>query len=152
MNTIFQSGFLGTKAPMFMDIVTIIVALLPALTGYAISFAKRGEYETHHKLQLFFYIFSLIVVLFFEYGVRSVGGFKAFMQSTSVNHSYLYFVLIIHIIIATLTTIIWTYTIITSKNAYRLNNNHKKFGIISYIGIILTAFTGIWVYLLLFLF
>ena len=152
MGSIFQSGFLGTKAPLFMDIVTIIVAILPAFVGYAISFAKRGEYDKHHRLQLFFYIFSLIVVLFFEYGVRSVGGFKSFMESTSVNHSYLHIVLIIHIIIATLTTIIWTYTIVKGKDGYKINSNHKKWGIASYIGIILTAFTGIWVYLLLFVF
>ena len=41
MDYMFQPGFLGTKAPFFMDFVTIIVAALPLLVAIAIYFAKK---------------------------------------------------------------------------------------------------------------
>jgi len=69
------------------------------------------------------------------------------------------YVLIFHIIVATLSLVIWTYTlfhglkILKSRNFERgVVNRHKKLGVISYIGITLTALTGIWVYLLMFVY
>ncbi|MDQ7067856.1 MAG: hypothetical protein Q9M40_07695 [Sulfurimonas sp.] len=41
MNYMFESGFLGTKAPFFMDFVTLLVALLPVLVYGAILLAKK---------------------------------------------------------------------------------------------------------------
>ena len=41
----FESGFFGTRAPFFMDIVTLIVALLPFLVAVAISFARNKYYK-----------------------------------------------------------------------------------------------------------
>lgn len=36
MNYMFEAGFLGTRAPFFMDMVTLIVAGLPLLVAAAI--------------------------------------------------------------------------------------------------------------------
>ncbi len=159
MDYMFQAGFLGTRAPFFMDFVTLIVAFLPLLVGIAISFAKRENYSLHAVSQTLIFIISLIVVGYFEYGVRLGGGYDAFMEGSSVSHAYAFWVLIIHIIIAVVTLGAWVSTLWSAradtgrKTLPGFNSNvHKKAGIRTFTGIVLTSLTGIWVYFLLFVF
>ena len=159
MNYMFQPGFLGTKAPFFMDFVTLIVALLPLLVGVAISFAKNKKYTLHARVQWAIFIVSVIVVSYFEYGIRLGGGYETFVQNTHVSHDYLFAVLVVHIIISVLTLGIWANTLFRARSDAsqgglpgNYSKSHKKAGIRSFIGIVLTSLTGIWVYLLLFVF
>jgi len=159
MDYMFQSGFLGTRAPFFMDFVTIMVALLPLLVLGAISMAKRKSYKLHALSQTIIFIISVIVVGYFEFGVRLGGGFNAFMEGSNTSHTYALWVLIVHIIIAVVSLIIWV-KILFSANKAKKNNQlpgslsaeHKKAGIYTFIGIFLTGFTGLWVYVLLFVY
>ncbi len=146
-----KPGFLGTKAPLFMDEITIIVALLPLLITGAIYFAKKGMYKTHAYLQIFLYIFSVIILFYFEYGVRSYGGFDSFVKTNPLNHNYLGAVLIIHISIAIATLIVWSMTLLKVKKRVAIKK-HKKDGLVTFAAITLTSITGIWVYLILFLY
>ncbi|HHO65232.1 MAG TPA: DUF420 domain-containing protein [Epsilonproteobacteria bacterium] len=160
MDYMFQPGFLGTKAPFFMDFVTLVVALLPLLVGIAISFAKRGNYTLHGTLQGIIFVVSVIVVGYFEYGVRLGGGYEAFVQNTHVSHNYLFAVLVVHIVIAVVTLGIWSSTLLRAYKESRRggvlpgvgSEAHRRAGVRTFIGIALTSLTGIWVYLLLFVF
>ena len=158
MDYMFQPGFLGTKAPFFMDFVTLIVACLPLLVAIAIYFAKKNKYVYHAWAQTIIFIVSIIVVSYFEYGVRLGGGYESFVKNTSVSHDYLFIVLMIHIAISVVTLGIWASTLIRAKKDYEsglpgpYSRSHKRAGIRTFIGIILTSLSGIWVYLLLFLF
>ena len=159
MDYMFQPGFLGTKAPFFMDFVTLIVALLPLLVGMAISFAKNKNYTLHARVQWLIFIVSVIVVSYFEYGVRLGGGYETFVQNTHVSHNYLFTVLVVHIIISVLTLGIWASTLFRARSDASqgglpgsYSKVHKKAGMRTFIGITLTSLTGIWVYLLLFVF
>lgn len=144
----FVEGFLGTRAPFFMDFVTLIVALLPFLMMGAIKLATYKKYKAHAIAQIVLFIVSVIVVAYFEVGVRVAGGFDAFMKSSEVSYDYALYVLIFHIIIAVSTLVLWVLTF--SKN--KKNGSHKLFGMFTFLGIIATSFTGIWVYMLLFIF
>ena len=160
MNYMFEAGFLGTRAPFFMDFVTLIVALLPLLVGIAISFARKQKYELHSIVQTLIFVISVIVVGYFEYGVRLGGGYEAFVQNTHVSHDYLFVILMIHIVISVITLGIWASTIFHARKDSKRGGilpgshslSHKKAGIRAFIGIVLTSLTGIWVYLLLFVF
>jgi len=158
MNYMFQPGFLGTKAPFFMDFVTLIVALLPLLVGMAIYFARRQDYSLHALVQTLIFIVSIIVVGYFEYGVRLGGGYEAFVKNTHVSHNYLFVVLMIHIFISVVTLGIWASTLIRAKKDYEsglpgpYSRSHRRAGFRTFIGITLTSLTGIWVYLLLFVY
>ena len=101
LHYMFQAGFLGTRAPFFMDLVTLIVALLPFLVFGAIGLARAKRYKLHAFVQTLIFAFSVIVIIYFETGVRIGGGFNAFMDGSSVSHNYAFFVLILHIVIAT---------------------------------------------------
>ncbi len=155
----FSAGFLGTRAPFFMDFVTLIVALLPLLVYSAVLFAKRGFYKLHALSQNIIFIVSVIVVGYFEYGVRIGGGFDAFMQGSGVSHTYASFVLGVHIFIALVTLIYWAGTIFNANYQFvkkmipgKKSREHKRLALKTFLGIILTSFSGIWVYLLLFVY
>jgi len=151
LDYMFHPGFFGTRAPFFMDLVTLIVSLLPLLVTIAISLARNKHYKAHAYTQTFIFSFSVIVLFYFEYGVRVAGGFNAFMQESSVAHNYAFFILVMHIIISVITLIIWTSTIFRAKKQLQ-NKTHKKAGIYTFVGVIATSLSGIWVYLIMFIY
>ncbi len=160
MDYMFQPGFLGTRAPFFMDFVTLIVSLLPLLVGIAISFARTHRYGLHRITQIAIFIISVVVVGYFEYGVRLAGGYEVLAKGTHVSTHYLLTVLVVHIVISVVTLGIWISTLVSAQKSYRRGGllpgpdsyAHKRAGIRTFIGIALTSLTGIWVYLLLFVF
>ena len=147
----FHPGFLGTRAPFFMDIVTLIVALLPLLVATAISLARNKHYKAHAYVQIVIFAFSVIVLLYFEYGVRLAGGFNAFMEESSVSHNYAFIVLVFHILVSVVTLGVWSSTIFRAKKQLR-DGGHKKAGIRTFMGVVMTSLSGIWVYILMFIF
>lgn len=147
----FHPGFFGTRAPFFMDLVTLIVALLPLLVAIAISFARHKNYKAHAYTQIFIFTFSVIVLFYFEYGVRIVGGFDAFMKESSVHYTYAFVVLIMHIFISIITLVFWATTIFRAKKQLK-NKTHKKVGLYTFVGVTATSLSAIWVYLLMFIF
>jgi len=147
----FHAGFLGTRAPFFMDIVTLIVSLLPLLVAGAISLARKKHYKAHAYVQIGIFAFSVIVLSYFEYGVRVAGGFNTFMQESSVSHNYAFIVLIFHITVSMISLIIWGTTIFMAKKQLQLRR-HKKAGFITFGGVLATSLTGLWVYLLMFVY
>jgi len=151
MNYMFESGFFGTRAPFFMDFVTLIVAVLPFLMMGAIFFAKIKKYKVHQMAQYALFIVSVIVVAYFEIGVRAGGGFNSFIEESSVAHNYALMVLIVHIIIAVATLFVWVMALTRAKK-YLREKKHIQMGKITFSGIVLTSLSGIWVYLLLFVY
>ena len=159
MDYMFIEGFLGTRAPFFMDFVTLIVAVLPLLVYSSILLAKKKLYKMHALTQNIIFIVSVIVVGYFEYGVRVGGGFDAFMQGSNVSHTYASVVLGVHILIAVATLLYWTTIIFKADYQFakglipgKKSKEHKELAIKAFTGIVLTSFSGIWVYLLLFVY
>ena len=159
MEYMFSQGFLGTRAPFFMDFVTLIVAFLPLLIYSAILLAKKRLYRVHALSQNIIFIVSVIVVGYFEYGVRIGGGFDAFMQGSGVSHTYASLVLGIHIFIAVVALIYWALTLLKANYQFvqkmipgKKSQEHKRLAMKTFLGIVLTSFSGIWVYLLLFVY
>ncbi len=151
MDYMFGQGFLGTRAPLFMDMVTLIVALLPFLVAGAIYFAKIKKYKVHAFLQIVIFIVSVIVLSYFEFGVRLGGGYRYFIEGTTASHEYVFIVLMFHIAISVITLIVWIATFVMIKRLL-LTNMHQKAGRIVFGGVVLTSLTGMWVYALLFIY
>jgi putative membrane protein len=159
MEYMFTSGFLGTKAPFFMDFVMIVVVLLPFLVLFGVGLIRKGYYGFHTFYQVFIFIISVVVVGWFEYGVRVGGGFNSFIEGNPRSITLMLMVLIIHIIISTVTTIYWAKILWQSYGHYRDGNLPGGFSVrhisrvkLTMLGIFMTALTGIWVYLLLFVY
>jgi len=155
----FSQGFLGTRAPFFMDFVTLIVAVLPLLVFSAIIFAKKQMYKLHGFAQNLIFVVSVIVVGYFEYGVRVDGGFDAFIEGSGVSHTYASVVLGVHILIAVAALLYWVRTLYKANKQFANGSlpgvnsrEHKILAMKTFIGIVFTSFSGIWVYLLLFVY
>jgi len=159
LNYMFQSGFLGTRAPFFMDMVTLIVAFLPMIMYFSILFAKYRHYKFHALTQNIIFVFAIIVIGYFELGVRVGGGFDGFMQESNVSNTYAFVVLLVHIVISIVTLFYWFMTIMRANITFykgllpgKDSRRHKVLAAKTYFGVIFTSFSGIWVYLLLFIF
>lgn len=151
LDYMFGHGFFNTRAPFFMDMVTLIVSLLPLLVATAIWFARKKQYKTHAFSQILIFAFSVIVLTYFEYGVRMGGGFSSFMKDSGVSHSYASVVLIFHIAVSLVTLALWAVSIFFYKKMLQLKK-HKKIGLATFVGVVLTSLTGIWVYFLMFVY
>jgi putative membrane protein len=155
----FKTGFLGTNAPFFMDIATIIVALLPLLIFAAISFAANGKYKEHKIAHIFIFVVSVVVVGYFEYGVRIGGGFEEFSKNSSLPYEFLLGFLLFHICIAIITLILWARALYFEPDSnYHFRTTgfqktkHAKMGKNLSKWIVLTSVTGLMVYIFLFVF
>jgi len=151
MDYMFQTGFLGTRAPIFMDVVTLIVALLPLLLVGAIFLARAKKYKLHAMAQKVIFLVSVVVLVYFEFGVRLSGGFESFMKESGVGHNYAFIVLVFHIAISVSTLIVWGTTLFMAQKQLKLNK-HKQAGRVTFFGVLATSLTGIWVYMLMFVF
>ncbi|MBA3027110.1 MAG: DUF420 domain-containing protein [Sulfurimonas sp.] len=151
----FETGFLGTSAPFYMDLVTLYFAILPLLMGSAIFVAVKKRYELHYKMQLSIFVLTLLVVGVFEVGVRISGGFSAFMEQSNANTTFMIIFLLIHILIALATVVLYSILIYSAIKQFRLKSapivkSHKKLGMIVFFGMSITSFMGVMIYYLLF--
>jgi len=157
MEYMIQSGFLGTRAPFFMDSVVIIVALLPFLIGLGVWFARLKYHKLHYFFQTMLFVVTIVVLIYFEYGIKLGGGFYEYMKESSIDLSFALSFLIFHIIIATITMIIWGRTIkIAFEDRKRrtlpglYSKFHRKSSKLVAFFILLTSITGVGVYWILF--
>jgi len=156
MNYMFKNGFLPTDAPLFMDEVMVVIAILPFLVSFAISQVKKGNIPLHVKLQTMIFIVGIIFVGYFEYGARVMGGFGEILQKSELNHTFLYSFLAFHVLVAITTTFLWGYTIFWGLKNYKkmpLKNFryfHIKLAKPTYLGISLTSVTGVLLYIFMY--
>ncbi len=153
----FSAGFLGTSAPFYMDLVTLYFALLPLLLGFAISFAIRGQYDAHYRMQLSVFVLTLLMVVVFEVGVRISGGFLAFMEKSQASHDMMVLLLVVHIIVALISVVLWSALIYGAIKRNRIEAlpmtpAHKKVGYYVFAGMSLTAVMGVSIYYFLFVY
>jgi putative membrane protein len=153
----FESGFLGTKALLYMDLITIYFAILPFLMGSAIFMAIKKKYKLHYKMQLSIFAITLIVVAIFEVGVRISGGFSAFMEHSNANYSYMLIFLVVHVLVAILSVALYSMLIYNSTREYIFKKepfalNHKKMGQVVFFGMTFTSIMGILIYYFLFMY
>lgn len=151
----FEPGFLGTKALMYMDIVTLYFAILPFLLGFSIYQAIRGNIKLHFQSQFIILAITIIMVLIFEIGVRLSGGFMEYAKHSSLSFDFLLIFLLIHIFIALMAVGGWIYLIISTYKSYQngiLENSekHRKMGKWIFSALTVTSIMGCSIYLFLF--
>ena len=155
MHYMFAKGFLGTKAPFFIDAVLIITLLVPLLLWFGILLAKKRALKVHIVYQVVLFIVFLVVIGYFEYGIRSVGGFGNYLQNVS-NRSAFYTLLVGHIVVAIFSTILWIKLLLSAAISYKKyqkildSAKHQKEANILLISLIITVVSGAFVYIDLF--
>lgn len=155
---IFEPGFLGTKAPLFMDIITIFFAVMPIILLISVSFAKAKNYKLHFASQAIALALALVITVFFEVCVRISGGFLEWSKNANVNYDFILTFLVIHIFIAILAVGGWLYLFISSYKRYKAlgyegfkNTNHKKIGLSIFLALTISSAMGVYIYYALFI-
>jgi len=154
----FELGFLGTRAPLFMDVVTLFFAAVPFLVAYSIYFARKGKYRLHITSQIAIFTVSMLMVVLFEIGVRIDGGFNAYMHESSISYNGALLYLVIHILFALVTLVAWGITIYSSYKVFREEgvrsdyfSRHKKRARLVFLAITINAVMGTMMYPILFI-
>lgn len=151
----FEPGFLGTKALMYMDIVTIYFALLPFLLAFSIYQAIRGNSKLHYQSQFAILAVTIVMVLIFEIGVRITGGFVEYAKQSPLSYDFLLIFLVVHILIALFAVGGWIYLLISTYKSYQngVLENKEKHHIIGkwiFTALTVTSIMGCSIYLFLF--
>lgn len=156
---IFEAGFLGTKAPFFMDVITLFFAVMPLMLLISVSFAKVKNYKLHFITQGFTLGLALLITVFFEVCVRISGGFLEWSKTANISYDFILTFLVIHIFIAILAVGGWLFLFISSYKKYKAlgyegfkNTNHKKIGMSIFLALTISAAMGVYIYYALFIY
>lgn len=154
----FEPGFLGTRAALYLDVVTLYFALLPFLLFYVIRLAVKGDVRGHYRGQFAVLFVSIFMVVVFEIGVRLSGGFAEFVRESRFPYDFMVGFLAFHILISLASVTGWVVLIYRSFKRYRAEGNsaafsvaHKRAARWVFAGIAATSLTGCMVYGFLFL-
>ncbi len=154
----FSEGFLGTSALLYMDIATLLFALLPFLLALSIRYAVLKQYRKHFISQITLLLTTLVVVTVFEIGIRVSGGFMEFSKESSLPFTFLLLFLIAHIAIAIAAVCGWIYLVVVSYRGYRREGihatvfqQHKKWGRWVAAALTITSVMGCLIYIFLFI-
>jgi putative membrane protein len=158
MEYMFEAGFLGTRAPMFMDIIVLIIGFLPFLIAFSIWFAINKMYGLHRFLQTVLFLVTMVILICFKYGLYMAGGFDFYIRGSSIDSTIASYFLIFHVVVATITLIMWFAMMkFASADSKRralpglYSDTHRKSGKRLAFAIFLTSITGVIVYWMLFI-
>jgi len=147
-----MEGFLGTRADFIVDTVMITSALLPFLLFAAILFAKKEKYDLHKWSQITLFTAVNLLVIALETDIRFGGIDKVIEQSKYYGSETMTIIFLVHLFFAISSTLLWFWLIIISVRRYPVHFRfpHKRYGIITYIDIVLSVLTGWILYALAF--
>jgi len=146
-------GFLGTRADLIIDVVMTISGFLPAIMMFTFYLAAKGKTRLHKNMQFALLLLVTILVVALEVDVRSgdlqaAGALSAYHDSTILS-----VVFVVHLFFAITTFFGWIWLVVKSARLYPKGFktfNHKKWGKILFVDIVLTVVTGWMMYIMVF--
>jgi uncharacterized membrane protein YozB (DUF420 family) len=146
-------GFLGTRADFIVDFIMVITGFLPIFMLYSFYLASKGRYTLHKNLQLFLLLLSSIAVIALELDIRLGGVENITTQSSYYNTTILKTVFAFHLIVAISSFFLWSWMVFKFSLlsvAKIKRTNHKFWGKILFIDLVLTLISGWAIYVMIF--
>ena len=109
---LFNIGFLGTRAPYYMDGIIVYLLLLPILIVFSISFASSRQYGLHRFMQTVLFLLTLVAVVSFNYGIHMVEDFDKLLAINSVGYNQAFYLLIFQTILSMIMLVLWLSTLL----------------------------------------
>jgi len=154
---LFNIGFLGTRAPYYMDGIIVYLLLLPILIVFSISFATNRQYGLHRFMQTILFLLTLVAVVFFNYGIHMIENFDNLVLTSSLNHDEAFYLLILQTILSMIMLVLWLSTLLFAISDRRrralpgfYSRSHKKSGRRLFVVIILAILTILCLYWLVY--
>ncbi len=146
-------GFLGTRAPFILDILAISLVFVIFFQILSIILVKARHYGVHKKIQLVTGWGIGFLIIGFELQMRII-GWRHLAEDSPYFDSFLYPSLLLHLIFAIPTFLLWVFTIYgaiknfdVSPRPSKYSIIHKRFGKLSFaltIGTCSTAWLFYW--------
>lgn len=142
-------------ATLLMTLVLLVTLAAPAIAWYAIRQARAGRYAVHRRIQTILFIACITSVIVLEGMIRISGGSGSMVQNSAHVETTLFrSILTAHIIGAVLTYMLWIYLALKARSQYTKvlpgsrSAQHRRLGILVFIGLVYTAVTALIVYLM----
>ena len=148
------NGFLGTRADLLIDSVIVLTTIIPFVMYYSIRQARKGRYQTHRNFQVRLLVIMIISVIFLELNIRFGATVDAIAESSFADTTIIKTVFIVHLFIALPTFLSWIALSFISWRGFQkrlpgaFSNKHKLIGRMIFIGLCLTSFTGLMLYIM----
>jgi len=152
-----EQGPLGTRADWLMDLVIISLVVIIPVILLSWSKARHREYKTHKNIQVWLTGILTVVVLLFELDLRLAGGMEVLTEgSRYFGTTFLNVSTYIHLFFSVSTAIIWLVLIAFSLRRFSkfaqtkewFGKQHKFWGKIGMIWMIMTGLTGLELYII----
>lgn len=139
-----MDGFLGTRGDFIVDLVITISGALPFLLLFTFWLAARGHHDLHRILQMILFATVLVLVIALELDVQMGGLADISAQSPYAGTSVYYLLFSVHLVFALTGFFGWLWLIIKSHKRYpkHFDFDHKKWGKLLFVDILLMAVTG----------
>lgn len=140
---------------LIMSLVMLITLISPFAVYYGIQYARKKDFAKHKKVQGIIFLVCILGLFSLEGLIRYSGGSGSIAQN-SEHYGTAYFTLILtsHIIVATLSYILWAILIFRARRKYtkelpgKHSRFHKRTAYVVFGGLIYTAVTALLVYLM----
>jgi len=153
MEYLFGVGFLGTRAPYYMDGIIVFLLSLPFLILFSIMLAGNGKYRLHRFTQTLLFISTLLILIAFNYGIHVYENFDELVAMGSVDYTQTFYLLVAQTILSMVMLIMWFSTLLFAISDRRrralpglYSSGHKKTGRKVFLAVILTMMTNVYLY------
>lgn len=145
-------------AIIILTVVLVLNILAPFAVYYAIGLAKRGDFNSHKKIQNIIFFVCVLGVLALEGLIRVSGGSGSLVENSSYAGTTIFRAILgAHIVGAILTYLLWTFQVVGSYRGFgkslpgKSSPVHKAIGYILFFGLSYTAVTAAIVYAMIWL-
>ena len=151
-----NSGFLGTRASLMLDVVFVAMFLVLPVLVASILWVKRRRYGRHKRIQLCLGIVLLVAVTAFEVDMRFFTDWEKLAEPSPYYRtdgwSTVWTALSIHLAFAIPAAFLWAFVIIQALRKFPVppapgahSASHKRWGWLAAFTMVMTAITG-WVF------
>ena len=151
-----STGFLGTRADVFVDAAIVLLVLAPFVMAYALRLAAQRRHLDHRNLQLGLLLAGIAAVLLLEGSLRFGGAAEAYAASSLYDSATLRVTFVVHLAVAVPTFVAWCALATLSWRRYSLTlpgsfgRAHRRWGRLVLAGLCLSSATGAVLYVMSF--
>jgi hypothetical protein len=143
-------GFLGTRASIMLDVVFLaMMAVVPVLLWSVWLVRVRRQYALHKRVQVLLASVLLLAVTLFEVDMRFLTSWEARAEPSPYYTTWVRPSLYVHLFFAIPTTLLWIYVVIAALRRFddpprpgAHSRNHRFWGWVAVIEMVMTAVTG----------
>ena len=149
-----STGFLGTRADVFVDAAIVLLVIAPFAMAYALRLAAQRRHLEHRNLQLGLLLVAIVAVLLLEGSLRFGGASDAYAASSLYGAAALRMTFFVHLAVAVPTFLAWCVLATLSWRRYArtlpgtFGRTHRRWGRAVLAGLCLSSATGAALYVM----